>query len=150
MKRLAVIGNPIKHSLSPLLHNWVFKTLNIRAEYKTIRIKNEELPDIIQKIKNGKLDGINVTIPYKEKIIDFLDEINPRAKSIGSVNCIMKSDYKIIGNIHDEIQSEVHEKDAKVFGEIAVMAIKEAGEEFNLNCPLDGQYKVGETWQQTH
>jgi len=59
-------------------------------------------------------------------------------------------DYKIIGNIHDEIQSEVHEKDAKVFGEIAVMAIKEAGEEFNLNCPLDGQYKVGETWQQTH
>ena len=59
-------------------------------------------------------------------------------------------DYKIIGNIHDEIQSEVHEKDAKVFGEIAVRAIKEAGEEFNLNCPLDGQYKVGETWQQTH
>jgi DNA polymerase I-like protein with 3'-5' exonuclease and polymerase domains len=59
-------------------------------------------------------------------------------------------DYKIIGNIHDEIQSEVHEKDAKVFGEIAVMAIKEAGEEFKLNCPLDGQYKVGETWQQTH
>lgn len=59
-------------------------------------------------------------------------------------------DYKIIGNIHDEIQSEVHEKDAKVFGEIAVRAIKEAGEEFKLNCPLDGQYKVGETWQQTH
>jgi len=59
-------------------------------------------------------------------------------------------DYKIIGNIHDEIQSEVHEKDAKVFGEIAVMAIKKAGEEFNLNCPLDGQYKVGETWEQTH
>ena len=59
-------------------------------------------------------------------------------------------DYKIIGNIHDEIQSEVHEKDAEVFGEIAVMAIKKAGEEFNLNCPLDGQYKVGETWEQTH
>ena len=59
-------------------------------------------------------------------------------------------DYKIIGNIHDEIQSEVYEKDAKVFGEIAVMAIKEAGEEFKLNCPLDGEYKVGETWQQTH
>ena len=59
-------------------------------------------------------------------------------------------DYKIIGNIHDEIQSEVHEKDAKVFGEIAVRAIKEAGEKFKLNCPLDGEYKVGETWQQTH
>ena len=59
-------------------------------------------------------------------------------------------DYKIIGNIHDEIQSEVHEKDAKVFGEIAVMAIKEAGEKFNLNCPLDGAYKIGGNWNETH
>ena len=59
-------------------------------------------------------------------------------------------DYKIIGNIHDEIQSEVHEKDAKVFGEIAVMAIKEAGEEFKLNCPLDGAYKIGGNWNETH
>ena len=59
-------------------------------------------------------------------------------------------DYKIIGNIHDEIQSEVHQKDAKVFGEIAVMAIKEAGEKFNLNCPLDGAYKIGGNWNETH
>ena len=59
-------------------------------------------------------------------------------------------DYKIIGNIHDEIQSEVLDKDAKAFGEIAVKAIQEAGKEFNLNCPLDGEYKIGESWNETH
>ena len=61
-----------------------------------------------------------------------------------------KIDYKIIGNIHDEIQSEVHESEAKAFGEIAVMAIKKAGKEFNLNCPLDGAYKIGGNWNETH
>jgi DNA polymerase I-like protein with 3'-5' exonuclease and polymerase domains len=59
-------------------------------------------------------------------------------------------DYKFIGNIHDEIQTEVHESDAKVFGEIAVKAIQEAGKELNLNCPLDGEYKIGENWNATH
>ena len=59
-------------------------------------------------------------------------------------------DYKIIGNIHDEIQTEVLETEAKLFGEIAVKAIQEAGETFNLNCPLDGEYKIGASWNETH
>ena len=59
-------------------------------------------------------------------------------------------DYKFIGNIHDEIQTEVSEADAKIFGEIAVKAIQEAGKELNLNCPLDGEYKIGESWNETH
>ena len=101
MKHFAVIGNPIDQSLSPALHNWVFKSLNIRAEYNKIRTMKEELPYIIQQIKNGKLDGFNVTIPHKESIIDLLDEINPRAKSIGAVNCVMRSNSKIIGNNTD-------------------------------------------------
>ena len=97
MKKFAVIGSPIKHSLSPFLHNWVFKTLNIQAEYEKIRVKEEELHDIVQQIKNGKWDGINVTIPHKENIIKFLDAISPHSESIGSVNCIIKSNSKIIG-----------------------------------------------------
>ena len=101
MQHFAVIGSPVGHSLSPLLHNWVFKALNIQAEYKKIRVKEEELPDIIQQIRNGKLNGCNVTIPHKENIMKYLDEINPRAESISSVNCIMKSNSKIIGNNTD-------------------------------------------------
>ena len=101
MKHFAIIGNPVEHSLSSVLHNWVFKSLNIHAEYKKIKVKQKELPNIIHQIKNGKLDGINVTIPHKEYIIDLLDEVNPRAESIGSVNCVMKSNSKIIGNNTD-------------------------------------------------
>ncbi len=101
MKHFAVIGSPVEHSLSPFLHNWVFKSLNIQAEYEKIRIEKQKLPDIIQKINNDKLDGINVTIPHKENIMKFLDEINPRAKTIGSVNCIVKSKSRIIGNNTD-------------------------------------------------
>jgi DNA polymerase I-like protein with 3'-5' exonuclease and polymerase domains len=59
-------------------------------------------------------------------------------------------DYKIIGNIHDEVQTEVAEKDAEKFGWLAVECLKAAGIEFNLRCPLDGEYKVGTTWAQTH
>jgi DNA polymerase I-like protein with 3'-5' exonuclease and polymerase domains len=63
---------------------------------------------------------------------------------------LWKLDYKIIGNIHDEVQTEVAEKDAEKFGWLAVECLKAAGIEFNLRCPLDGEYKIGTTWSETH
>jgi DNA polymerase I-like protein with 3'-5' exonuclease and polymerase domains len=59
-------------------------------------------------------------------------------------------DYKIVGNIHDEIQSEVSIKDSDKFGYLAVECIKKAGQAFNMRCPLDGEYSVGDNWSQTH
>ena len=59
-------------------------------------------------------------------------------------------DYKLVGNIHDEIQSEVATEQAEMFGRLAVSAIKEAGVSFELRCPLDGEYQVGDTWAETH
>ncbi len=94
MKNFIVIGNPIEHSLSPDLHNWIFKKLKINAIYNKI-LCNEI--DIISQIKNDKINGINVTLPFKETIINFVDEINLRVKSIGSVNCIVKNKNKLIG-----------------------------------------------------
>jgi len=61
-----------------------------------------------------------------------------------------KYKYKIVGNIHDEIQTEVLDMDAQSFGRLAVDSIIQAGKDFNLNCPLDGDYKIGETWNETH
>ena len=101
MKKFAVIGNPIKHSLSPALHNWVFKSLGIDAEYEEKRVFQNQLAGIISDLHCGKLDGINVTIPHKENIMQYLDEINPRAKSIGAVNLIMKNGNKLVGNNTD-------------------------------------------------
>ena len=59
-------------------------------------------------------------------------------------------DYKFVGNIHDEIQTEVREDQTEVFGELAVLAIKAAGDYYGMNCPLDGEYKVGLNWKETH
>ena len=101
IKRFAVIGYPVSHSLSPIMFHWIFNSLKIDAEYKKIEVKKNELPQIINKIKDQDLDGINVTIPYKQSIMHLLDDINPRAKAIGAVNCVMKKNSKIIGNNTD-------------------------------------------------
>ena len=61
-----------------------------------------------------------------------------------------KLDYKFIGNIHDEVQSEVAADQAEKYGWLAVECLKAAGVEYNLRCPLDGEYKVGTTWAETH
>ena len=63
---------------------------------------------------------------------------------------IPSSNFNFVGNIHDEIQSEVIADKAEEFGKLAVSCIREAGNRFNLNCPLDGEYKVGDSWEQTH
>ena len=59
-------------------------------------------------------------------------------------------DYKFVLNVHDEFQFEVRQDQADFFGGLSVVSIIQAGKSFKLNCPLDGEYKVGETWQQTH
>ena len=59
-------------------------------------------------------------------------------------------DYSFVGNIHDEFQAEVLPEKAETYGQLAVQAIKAAGKELKLNCPMDGEYKIGESWAQTH
>ena len=101
MKHYAVIGSPVQQSLSPIMHQWVFDSLKINAEYKKIKLEENELPGIIQKMRSGELDGLNITIPFKESIVQYLDKINPRVQSIGAANCIINSDSMIIGNNTD-------------------------------------------------
>ena len=101
MKKFAVIGDPIKHSLSPIMHRWVFKQLNLNATYEKINVEENQLKKIISRINNGNLSGVNVTIPHKTSILPLLDEVNPRAEKIGAVNMVMKSKSKIIGNNTD-------------------------------------------------
>ena len=93
-KSYGIIGNPIKHSLSPTLHNYWFKKYKIDADYKLFEIKNEkeDLEKIINLIKNKELDGINVTLPYKQIIIPFVDRLVNDALSTGSVNTIFLDD----------------------------------------------------------
>lgn len=97
MTYFAVIGDPIKHTLSPKIHNFNFKLNQDESTYDALRITAEELPNIRNIMIEHGLIGINVTIPHKETIIPYLDEIAPEAKSIGAVNTVHFMDGKLIG-----------------------------------------------------
>ena len=94
-KRFGIIGNPIKHSLSPVLHNYWFNKYNIDADYSIIEANDEELPEIIKKIKQGVYTGINVTLPFKQKIINHIDKAVNDAELTGSVNTVFLNSEKI-------------------------------------------------------
>jgi len=95
-KKFGIIGNPIKHSLSPLLHNYWFKKYNIDATYSIIETEGNDLSNIIKKIKDKSLSGINVTLPYKQKIINNIDKIINDAEITGSVNTLLQDENGFI------------------------------------------------------
>ena len=98
MKKIfGIIGNPIKHSLSPVLHNYWFNKYGIDAEYSFIEASDKDLPEIINKIKHGKYFGINVTLPFKQKIINHIDKIINDAELTGSVNTVLLNENKTVG-----------------------------------------------------
>ena len=87
MKQFAVIGNPIAQSLSPDLHQEVYRQLRLDAFFEKIQVKTNELHPFIN---SNELDGFNVTIPHKQSVIPALDELDESAKIIGAVNCVHK------------------------------------------------------------
>ena len=101
IKKYLVIGNPIEHSLSPKLHNHWIKENNIDAVYDKKQLNETDIEGIISEVKNGKIDGINVTVPFKKSVIPFLDQLTPLAKEAQSVNTILKKNNKIVGDNTD-------------------------------------------------
>ena len=88
-KNFGIIGIPIRHSLSPVLHNYWFNKYGLDADYSIIEATDKDLVQIISKIKNGTLTGINVTLPFKQKVINHLDKIINDAEKTGSVNTVL-------------------------------------------------------------
>ena len=101
MKKYLVIGNPIEHSLSPKLHNHWIKENNIEAIYEKKKLNENDIKSVISEVKNEKIQGINVTIPFKKSVIPFLDEITPLANQVQSVNTIFKKNNKVFGDNTD-------------------------------------------------
>lgn len=92
-----LFGYPVEHSLSPLMHNAAFKYLGLDYCYVTFLVKPELLGDAVKAIKALNLSGVNVTVPHKENVIKFLDEISEEASFIGAVNTIKNDNGKLIG-----------------------------------------------------
>ncbi len=113
MKKYIVIGNPIEHSLSPKLHNYWFKKNNIDANYGKRKINKNEIQEIITEIKGNKLDGINVTVPFKTDVIPFLDMLSEESQITQSVNTIYIHDKKLVGHNTDIKGFELSLKDTE-------------------------------------
>ena len=98
MKKYLVIGNPIKHSLSPQIHNyWIKKYGLVDSIYEKKKVEEKDLKNIVKKIKEDEIIGVNVTVPFKKLVIPFLDNLDINAEETQSVNTIFKIDNKIVG-----------------------------------------------------
>jgi shikimate dehydrogenase len=100
-KKFLVIGNPIEHSLSPKLHTYWIKKNNLKASYEKKLLEKDEVQQIILDIREEKIHGLNVTVPFKKLVIPFLDTLSDEARNSQSVNTIYKKDNKLIGDNTD-------------------------------------------------
>ncbi len=103
MKKYLVIGNPIKHSLSPRIHNYWIKKYNLKdSVYEKIKVEEEDLEGIVSQVRNDKLAGVNITLPYKKKIIPLLDGLDEYATQSQSVNTLLKVDQNMVFGLNTD------------------------------------------------
>src|SRR6266508_232716 len=99
--KLGLMGYPLSHSLSPQIHTAALQSCQLDGEYSLFPIHPDDkqgLKDLLSRIRSGEIHGLNVTIPHKQNVIPFLDELTPTAKSIGAVNTIYLRNDKLIGD----------------------------------------------------
>ncbi|SFD15518.1 shikimate dehydrogenase [Clostridium uliginosum] len=97
MEFYGLIGEKLQHSLSPKIHNTLFSMINVDAAYKLFEVEKENLSKAIDSLKVLKIKGVNVTIPYKEDVMKYLDFISPEAEKIKAVNTIYLNEGKLYG-----------------------------------------------------
>ena len=100
-KNFLVVGNPIKHSLSPFLHNYWFHKNKINCEYKKLKTKKSLIKQILNRVRKREIEGINVTIPFKNSVIKHLDVLKGDALKTSSVNTVYLNKKKLIGDNTD-------------------------------------------------
>jgi len=101
MDSYAVLGYPIQHSLSPVIYNAAFTALRIDARYYAIEVPPDSLKTTIEDLRRQRYCGWNVTIPHKERILHFLDEVDERAQQIGAVNAVVRIGEQLFGTNTD-------------------------------------------------
>jgi shikimate dehydrogenase len=96
-----LIGYPLNYTLSPKIHNAAFKTLGLRGIYLPLPIKGENLTAFMKSLRRKNFRGLNVTIPYKEKVLDFIDELSAEAAEVQAVNTLVMDAGRVTGHNTD-------------------------------------------------
>mgnify|MGYP001345830525 FL=1 len=123
MKKFLVIGNPISHSLSPLIHNyWMKKYKFLDCSYDKKKVEKKDLINIVNQVRKGEISGVNITVPFKKEIIELLDQVKGSAELAQSVNTLVKEGNKVCGyntdieGFRDSINDDYVEfNDKKIF-----------------------------------
>lgn len=104
MIRLGLIGYPLGHSLSPKIHGTALQACGLKGEYSLFPIHIDDqqgLKKLLNRVRAGEIQGLNVTIPHKQNVIPLMDELTPTAKTIGAVNTVYLRDDKLVGDNTD-------------------------------------------------
>lgn len=99
----ALLGSPVSHSISPLMHNEAFRQLGLDYVYLCFEVTEDTLESAVNGLKTCNIRGFNLTMPNKNKIVDLLDELSPAARMIGAVNTVVNDNGKLIGYNTDGI-----------------------------------------------
>lgn len=120
-----LLGHPVEHSWSPLMHNTALEYYGMDARYFAIDVQNQELAALASFLNGDHFLGANVTVPYKQLIGNYLDHIHKTAAEIGAINTIVKRNYRLEGHNTDvdgflsplqEIEETLVDRDAIIFG----------------------------------
>jgi len=106
-KTLFVIGDPIEHSLSPVIHTFIYNLLEKPFLYKAELVREKELEGFVERVRRNSCPGFNVTIPHKESIINFIDELHESAEIAGAVNTVKLENNRLIG-FNTDIEGCIH------------------------------------------
>ena len=96
-----VIGHPIAHSLSPIMHNTALKALGLPGEYKAINLPAEDLAGFFSSMRKGAFQGCNITLPHKVQAMQYVDELTPHAEMAGAINTVFWKDGRLVGENTD-------------------------------------------------
>ena len=114
-----LLGSPVDHSISPLMHNFSFEALGMNWVYLCFDVKEDRLEAAVQGLRALQVKGFNLTMPNKNKVLDYLDELSPAARLIGAVNTVENRDGCLIGHNTDGIgfMQSVKEQGIQMQGE---------------------------------
>lgn len=101
LRRGAVIGDPVEHSKSPLIHNAAIKDLGLSAVFESVQVKRGEVETTLRKMESQNYFGVSVTVPHKLEALEVCDELSYVARSVGAVNCVSFYEGRLVGHNTD-------------------------------------------------